>query len=358
MQPRRRPELDGLRRRARRRSVSVHVSRGCAPRALPRVPADPASRLLGRRRRSVPAGVVRRPASGLAVPRQLRAYRPQTPAAQPRRAGSSSSRRAARRRDARGARGRRPSRSAPPSSTQCASPAADRRREYAVAREHRSRSFWARAPPPRPRSSCPSPAFCRPSARCSLQELEMTWRYSVGDAYEELSYAEALDVAQVMAGYGYRDVSRQILRYTLRRLPARFTNWRAGERMVAGAQYFRLTGDRRYVSEEITGACCDRRQLARDVARTACFRASVTRPTSPDDIYSLQGQTLVWQGLLAMAASGLRLGTRRSPSARVRLGAASNAGCAGPLPRRSVGCRTGRSSSRRHCSTAVRRSSG
>ena len=54
-----------------------------------------------------------------------------------------------------------------------------------------------------------------------IQELEMTWRYSVGNAYEELSYAEALDVAQVMAEYGYRDVARQILRYTLRRLPAR-----------------------------------------------------------------------------------------------------------------------------------------
>ena len=48
-----------------------------------------------------------------------------------------------------------------------------------------------------------------------VQELEMTWRYSVGNIYEELSYAEALDVAQVMAGYGYRDVARQILRYTL-----------------------------------------------------------------------------------------------------------------------------------------------
>ena len=73
-----------------------------------------------------------------------------------------------------------------------------------------------------------------------IDELEMTWRYSVGNVYEELSYVEALDVAQVMAGYGYVDVARQILRFTLRRLPVRYTNWRAGERLVAGAQYFRL----------------------------------------------------------------------------------------------------------------------
>ena len=95
-----------------------------------------------------------------------------------------------------------------------------------------------------------TPSFIVPESRVmdaeralEIQELAMTWRYSVGNAYEELSYAEALDVAQVLAGYGYDDVARQILRYTLKQLPGRFTNWRAGERLVAGAQYFRLDRD-------------------------------------------------------------------------------------------------------------------
>ena len=184
-----------------------------------------------------------------------------------------------------------------------------------------------------------------------IQELEMTWRYSVGNTYEELSYAEALDVAQVMAEYGYGDVSRQILRYTLRRLPVPFHELARGRTSRCGRAVFspvqamplRLRGD--------TGACCDRRRLARDVASNGLLPRERYSSDIPDDIYSLQGQTLVWQGLLAMSRVWARLGTRRSPSARVRLRCGSNAGSAGPLPRRSVGCRMGRSSSRRHCST-------
>jgi hypothetical protein len=136
-----------------------------------------------------------------------------------------------------------------------------------------------------------------------VQELEMTWRYSVGNVYEELSYAEALDVAQVVAGYGYGSVARQILRFTLRQLPVRFTNWRAGERLVAGAQYFRLTRDAAYVDEETPGLRTVVDRLARSLAASHTGLLPRERYSSdiPDEINSLQGQTLVWQGLRGMA---------------------------------------------------------
>jgi hypothetical protein len=136
-----------------------------------------------------------------------------------------------------------------------------------------------------------------------VQELEMTWRYSVGNVYEELSYAEALDVAQVMAGYGYGTVSRQILRFTLRQLPLRFTNWRAGERLVAGAQYYRLTRDAAYVDEETPRlrAVIDRLATALASSGTGLLPRERYSSDIPDSINSLQGQTLVWQGLRAMA---------------------------------------------------------
>ena len=35
-----------------------------------------------------------------------------------------------------------------------------------------------------------------------IQDLALTWRYSVGNQYEEFSFAEALDTAEVMAEYG------------------------------------------------------------------------------------------------------------------------------------------------------------
>ncbi|MFL5953140.1 MAG: hypothetical protein ACJ76I_03420 [Gaiellaceae bacterium] len=158
-----------------------------------------------------------------------------------------------------------------------------------------------------------------------LQELELTWRYSVGNAYEELSYAESLDVAQVMAAFGYGDVARQILRFASRRLPVRFTNWRAGERLVAGAQYFRLTGDRRFVAEETPGLATMVDGFARELAASGNGLLPRERYSSdiPTQIYSLQGQTVVWQGLLAMsrvwAATGHPALARRSRVAAVRL---------------------------------------
>jgi hypothetical protein len=189
-------------------------------------------------------------------------------------------------------------------------------------------AFWQHQVASMPLYAVPERAVSDAEKAVLVQELEMTWRYSVGNAYEELSYAEALDVAQVMASYGCGDVSRQILRYTLRRLPARFTNWRAGERLVAGAQYYRLYGDRRYVTEELPG-------LAAVVARLAYAQAATGNGLLPreryssdigTEIYSLQGQTLVWQGLLAMSRVWSETGhaalSARARLVAVRLGAA------------------------------------
>ena len=83
----------------------------------------------------------------------------------------------------------------------------------------------------------------------------------------------------------------------------RFTNWRAGERLVAGAQYFRLYGDRRYVAEELPGLVATVNRLARQQAAGHDGLLARERYSSdiPDEIYSLQGQALVWQGLLAMS---------------------------------------------------------
>jgi hypothetical protein len=163
-------------------------------------------------------------------------------------------------------------------------------------------SFWARHVAKTARFIVPEPGVLDVERALLIQELEMTWRYSVGNVYEELSYVEALDVAQTMAEYGYGDVARQILRFTLRRLPARFTYWRAGERLTAGARYFQLTRDRRYVAEEMPRLRAVVDRLDHEVASSSTGLLPRERYSSdiPDLVYSLQGQTLVWQGLLAM----------------------------------------------------------
>jgi hypothetical protein len=165
-------------------------------------------------------------------------------------------------------------------------------------------SFWAGELADAPGFDVPEPRVLEAEKAVLIEELEMTWRYSVGNAYEELSFAEALDVAQVMAEFGYGDVARQILRYTLRQLPIRFTNWRAGERLVAGAQYFRLHGDVRYVAEETPRLRQVVARIARDVAGSPTGLLPRERYSSDigTEVVSLQGQTLVWQGLLAMGS--------------------------------------------------------
>jgi hypothetical protein len=184
-------------------------------------------------------------------------------------------------------------------------------------------AFWQQTQAGTPTFVVPEPDVLRAERALLVQELELTWRYSVGNTYEELSYAEALDVARVLAEYGYGDVSRQILRYTLRRLPSRFTNWRAGERLVAGAQYFRLLGDVRYVGEETPGLGAIVERLAGCLGANGLLPRERYSSDIADEIYSLQGQTLVWQGLMEMsrvwAATGHAGLARRAGSIAVRL---------------------------------------
>ncbi len=80
------------------------------------------------------------------------------------------------------------------------------------------------------------------------QDLALTWRYSVGNPYEEFSSAESLDVAEVMGSYGFTNVMRQILRTSFGRFSLAPSNWRMGELMIASARYYELTGDRAYLN--------------------------------------------------------------------------------------------------------------
>jgi hypothetical protein len=135
------------------------------------------------------------------------------------------------------------------------------------------------------------------------QELAMTWRYSVGNTYEELSIAEALDVAEVMAGYGDDALAKEILRFTLSRLPRRFSNWRAGERLAAGAVYFWLSHDRRYVGEETPALVGAVSRLAAQIDRPRSSGLVDRQAVSSDistKVYGLHAETAVWQGLSTM----------------------------------------------------------
>jgi hypothetical protein len=136
-----------------------------------------------------------------------------------------------------------------------------------------------------------------------VQQRVLTWRYSVGNPYEELSFAEALDTARVMAAYGRTDVAEAILRFALRRLPARYTNWRAGAVLVAAADQYRLARDPTLVDSETPALATVLRRLERQfhggrpgLLDREAFSSDIRRP-----VIALHGQAVAWQGLLAMA---------------------------------------------------------
>jgi hypothetical protein len=145
-----------------------------------------------------------------------------------------------------------------------------------------------------------------------VQQRVLTWRYSVGNAYEELSFAEALDAARVMAAYGHGDVSEAILRFALRRLPERYSNWRAGAVLVAAADQYRLTGDPAFVDSSKPALAGAVRRLQRQLLTgqglldREAFSSDVRRP-----VIALHGQAVAWQGLVAIAGVWSRLGHPR-----------------------------------------------
>jgi hypothetical protein len=159
------------------------------------------------------------------------------------------------------------------------------------------------------------------------QQIGLAWRYSVGNSYEQLSFAEAADTAQVMAQYGYGDVTRTILHYSLVRLPERFRDWRAGEQLVSLALYFRLTRDRAFVEESTPALARALRRL--ELHLRGGEKGLLEREPFSSDIskavYGLHSQTVVWQGLRDMgrvwAQTGHRELAARARSLASRLGA-------------------------------------
>src|SRR5207237_2035952 len=76
-----------------------------------------------------------------------------------------------------------------------------------------------------------------------VQNLELTWRYSVGNPYQEFSFPESVDGAEVLAEYGFATVARSMLRTSFTRRPTPYPHWKMGERLLASALYARLYPD-------------------------------------------------------------------------------------------------------------------
>lgn len=137
-----------------------------------------------------------------------------------------------------------------------------------------------------------------------IQDLVLTWRYSIGNAYEEFSFPEGPDVAVVMAEQGFAPVARAILETSLTRPSDPYGNWKRGERLQASASYYRLTRDRAYIAEATPVLRGYVAALGSQIDGSKFGLLDAERYSSdiPDSVLGLHTQTVAWAGLRAMAS--------------------------------------------------------
>jgi hypothetical protein len=143
-----------------------------------------------------------------------------------------------------------------------------------------------------------------------LQNLALTWRYSVGNRYEQLSTPEGVDVARVLASYGHLGVSRAILRTSVRKKPAlpkvnfirRSTNWRMGARLVGFAHYARLSGDHAEIVRATPALRAYVERFGRQIraSRNGLLQRERYSSDVSASVYGLHSQAVVWHGLRSM----------------------------------------------------------
>jgi len=148
--------------------------------------------------------------------------------------------------------------------------------------------------------SVPEPRVEHALEAVLAQELLLTWRYSIGNPYQEFSFPESVDVAQVLAEYGFFAEAKSILRTSFTRAPEPYPSWKKGERLLASAEEVGLADDPAFLrsatpvlSRFVSGLAA---RMHGDLLARERYSSDI-----PDEVYGLHAQTVVWEGLNAIA---------------------------------------------------------
>jgi hypothetical protein len=161
-----------------------------------------------------------------------------------------------------------------------------------------------------------------------IQNLTMTWRYSVGNDYEQFSFPESIDTAATLGEYGFGDVQRAILLTGMPREIGIYPNWERGIKLLGSALYYRLYRDRGYVEQATPVLRRAVESLRRQLPGTGSrllprerFSSDVHAP-----VYGLHAQAMIWQGLRSMAPVWAATGQPRLSKVSRRLAERLGAG--------------------------------
>ena len=162
----------------------------------------------------------------------------------------------------------------------------------------------------------------------TIQDLEATWRYSLGNPYQELEYPESLDAASVLGEYGFANVERAELRTALAQAPSLYPDWEMGAKLLTAADAYDLDRDRAAIVVATPTLAGYVARLAAQQARNPRGLLEPERWTSdlPEIAEPLDSEAEVWQALRAMSAVWSRTGepgtARRAAALATRLGPA------------------------------------
>jgi hypothetical protein len=205
---------------------------------------------------------------------------------------------------------------------------------YDEARES-VRLYWERRLAHGATISVPEKRVADAQRNLLIQNMGLTWRYSIGNRYEQFSTPEGVDVGRVMAAYGHAEVTRAILHTAirprpsrLRETPVRNPNWKMGARLVGFAQQAQLSGELSHVIRATPKLRRYVRTLGRQIksSRSGLLRRERYSSDVAESVYGLHSQAVVWQGLRSMARIWERTGHHslatdcRRLAARLRTG--------------------------------------
>ena len=181
--------------------------------------------------------------------------------------------------------------------------------------------YWARRLAAGATITVPDRVVMHAERNLLIQNLSHAWRYSLANPYARFSW-ELLDVAEVMGEYGFIGAERAIVEKSFARGSV-FPNRSDGERMTATADYFRRSGDARFVREEtpalqaaLSGFEFQLATSPNGLLLPERYGVDVSRA-----IYGLHDQALALQGLRSMAEVWAQIG---EPGLAARATSAAN----------------------------------
>jgi hypothetical protein len=135
-----------------------------------------------------------------------------------------------------------------------------------------------------------------------IQNLEMGWRYSLGNDYEAFEPPESLDGAVVIGEYGFGGVDRGTLQAALGQPLDIYPSWQMGDALLSTARYYRLYRDRAYVAEAtpVLGRYVARLRAALAAGAHGLLPRGRYASDLPQRAYALDSQAVAWAGLRAI----------------------------------------------------------